>query len=174
MTSESSSYTTTFSVDRPARDVYEAINNVPGWWSAEVVGVTDRVGGEFDYHYQDVHRCTVRVTELVPGRKVAWHIVDNYFNFVDDQDEWKDTDVVFDLTETSEGTEVRFVHAGLTPQLECYDVCINAWAGYVDNSLRALILTGQGQSNPTEGHTPEHQEAANERRAQRSPAAAPA
>lgn len=87
MTTQPQSYSTIFSVDRPAQEVFDAINNVAGWWSKQVVGVTDRVGGEFDYHYQDAHSCNLRVTELVPGRRVAWHVMDNYFNFVQDQDE---------------------------------------------------------------------------------------
>jgi hypothetical protein len=167
MTKHRQSYGTTLVVDRPPQEVFDAINNVRDWWSQEVVGVTDRVGSEFEYHHRDVHRCSLRVTTLVPGRKVAWHVVDNHFNFVSDQDEWKDTDIVFDVTETGDGTEVRFVHVGLAPQFECYDVCSNAWGGYLHGSLRQLILTGQGQPNPKEGDTPEHQEAANEHRAKR-------
>ena len=169
MTPQLRSYSTTFSVDRLGQEVFDAINHVRGWWSEEVAGATDRVGGEFYYHYQDAHRCTLRVTVLERGRKVAWHVVDNYFNFVQDQDEWKDTDIVFDITETKGGTEVRFTHAGLDPQFECYDVCTNAWSGYLHGSLRNLILTGQGQPNPKEGGTPQHQDAANEQRAKRSP-----
>lgn len=153
--------------------MFDAINNVAGWWSQEVVGATERVGGQFEYHYQDAHRCTLRVTQLIPGRKVAWHVENNHFNFVQDQDEWKDTDIVFDITETSGGTEVRFTHVGLAPQFECYDVCSNAWGGYIDGSLRKLILTGQGQPNSKESGTPEHQEAANEHRAKRSPTPVP-
>lgn len=161
------SFTTTFLVDRPRQEVFDAVNDVAGWWSQEVVGVTDRVGGEFDYHYRDIHRCTLRVTDLVPGRRVAWRVVDNHFDFVQDQDEWQDTDIVFDITDAGAATQVRFTHAGLVSALECYDVCSNAWAGYIDGSLRELILTGVGRPNRKEGATPEHQETANQHRAKR-------
>lgn len=162
-------YTITFSVDRTPQEVFEAITNVPGWWSQEVEGVTDQVGGEFDYHYQDVHRCTIRVTELVPGRKVAWHILDNYFNFIEDQAEWTNTQVVFEISETGAGADVRFTHVGLVPEYECYDVCSNAWGGYIRGSLRNLIITGQGQPNPKEdGEAPAHQDAVTNLRATHS------
>lgn len=163
------SYTATFTVDRPAQEVFEAINDVRGWWSEEVVGVTDRVDAEFQYHYQDVHRCTLRVTELQPGRKVTWRVLDNYFDFVQDQTEWKDTDIVFDISDTVEGTEVRFTHVGLAPCSECYDVCSNAWGGYLNGSLRDLIVTGQGQPNPKEHDAPAHQDTTGVQRAERSP-----
>src|SRR4029450_9773126 len=114
----------------------------------EVEGVTDQVGGEFDYHYKDVHRCTIRVTELARGPKAPRPRLDNYFNFIDDQAEWKDTEVVFEISEKDGGLEVHFTHVGLVPQYECYDVCSNAWSGYLAGSLRNLINTGEGQPNP--------------------------
>lgn len=170
--SQQQNYTTTISVDRAPHEAFQAITNVHGWWSQEIEGVTDQVGGEFDYHYQDVHRCRVRVTELVPGQKVAWHILDNYFNFIDDQAEWKDTKVVFEISAKDDGAEVHFTHVGLVPQYECYDVCTDAWAGYIKSSLRNLINTGTGQPNPKEdGNAPEHQHAASAHRAKRSPQA---
>jgi uncharacterized protein YndB with AHSA1/START domain len=166
MTQADQNFTATFSVDRPPQEAFEAITNVHGWWSEGVMGVTDQVGGEFDYRFQDVHRCRVRVTELVPGRKVAWHILDNHFNFISDQTEWKDTQVVFEISEKDSGAEVRFTHVGLVPQYECYDVCSNAWGGYITGSLRSLINTGKGQPNPKEdGDAPDHQEAATVARA---------
>jgi len=158
-------FTATFTVERTPQEAFEVITNVRGWWSEEVEGVTDQVGGEFVYRYQDVHRCTVRVNELVPGRKVAWHVVDNYFNFIQDQGEWKDTDIVFEISERDGGAEVRFTHVGLLPEHECYDVCSSAWGGYIGGSLRNLIVTGQGQPNPREdGNAPAHQDAATEQR----------
>lgn len=168
MPDDTTGYTTTISVDRSPDDAFAAITNVRGWWSQEVEGPTDMVGGEFDYHYQDAHRCRIRVTDLVPGRRVAWRILDNHFNFVQDQNEWKDTEVAFDIRETDGGSEVQFTHVGLVPQHECYDVCSNAWSGYITGSLRDLINTGAGQPNPKEdGALPAHQGAANVHRASR-------
>lgn len=142
-----SDFTMALAVKRTPQEAFEAITNVRAWWSQENEGVTDQVGGEFSYHYRDVHRCTIRVTELVPGRKVAWLVLDNYFNFIKDQAEWKDTRVVFEISEIEGGAQVNFTHAGLVPQYECYEVCSNAWGGYLSGSLRNLINTGKGQPN---------------------------
>jgi uncharacterized protein YndB with AHSA1/START domain len=161
-------FTTTFQVDRSPQEAFEAITNVRGWWSQGVQGVTDEVGGEFDYRFKDVHRCRIRVTELAPGRKVAWRVLDNYFDFAEDQAEWKDTEVVFEIAERDGGAEVRFTHVGLVPRFECYDVCTNAWGGYIGGSLRSLINTGKGRPNPEEdGDAPAHQRAATAARAVR-------
>jgi Activator of Hsp90 ATPase homolog 1-like protein len=162
-------YTTTFAVERTPQEAFDAITNVRGWWSQEIVGVTDEVGGEFDYHYRDVHRCRARVTELVPGRKIAWLVLDNSFNFIEDQNEWKDTEVIFEISDKDGGAEIHFTHVGLGPQYECYDVCSNAWGGYLGGSLRNLINTGMGQPNLKEDrNAPAHQQAATVLRTGRS------
>lgn len=66
--------------------------------------------------------------------------------------------------------EVRFAHVGLAPQYECYEVCSNAWGGYLGCSLRNLINTGEGQPNLKEaGDAPAHQQAASVLRSGSSP-----
>ena len=117
-----------------------------------VEGDTDKLGAVFYHHYQDVHRCTLKITELAPGKKVAWRVLHNDFNFIKDRTEWNGADVIFDITKKGDKTEVRFTHAGLVPAYECYDVCSNAWAQYIAVSLRKLITTGKGEPNPVEEH----------------------
>ncbi|MEV4025133.1 SRPBCC domain-containing protein [Actinosynnema sp. NPDC050801] len=140
-------FTTTFTVEQTAAEVYDAVTDVRSWWSEDVEGTTDRPGAEFDYHYQDLHRTRIRVTEAVPGRKVSWLVLENHFSFVQDQSEWEGTTVTFDITERDGRTELRFTHHGLVPDFECFDVCANAWGFYVDSSLRGRITTGEGTPN---------------------------
>ncbi len=87
------------------------------------------------------------MTDLIPGKKVTWLVLDNYFNFTKDKSEWKGTRMVFDISKTGSKTKVRFTHVGLVPNYECYDVCSDAWGSYIRGSLRSLIMTGKGQPN---------------------------
>jgi len=66
------------------------------------------------------------------------------------QTEWKGTKVVFEISEQDGKTKIRFTHQGLVPQHECYEVCSNAWTGYITSSLYKLITTGKGEPNPKE------------------------
>ncbi len=143
-------YTTTFLVDQSPEEAFAGINNVRGWWSEEVEGDTTKPGAEFKYHYKDVHRATFKITESVPGKKVVWHVMDNYFNFVGDKNEWVGNDMVFEIANKGNQTEVHFTQVGLVPEYECYEVCSNAWGSYISQSLRDLISTGKGQPNPIE------------------------
>lgn len=62
-------------------EVFNAITNVRGWWSEEIEGSTEKVNDEFTYQYNDVHRCKMRLAEVVPGKKVVWQVLDNHFSF---------------------------------------------------------------------------------------------
>ncbi len=141
------SFTTSFLVDQSADEVFDAINDVRGWWSGDIDGETDKLGAVFEYRYQNLHRSVQKITELVPGKKVVWHIVDAHLGFAGKKDEWKGTDVVFEISRKGDKTELRFTHVGLVPAFECYGACSGGWGLYVDESLRGLITKGQGAPN---------------------------
>ena len=143
-------YTTTVSVDQSPKQVFDAITNVRGWWSGDIDGHTDKLGAEFTYRYQDLHRSSQKITELVPGKKVVWQVSNAKINFVEDKDEWNGTDIVFEITQKGKKTELRFTHIGLVPRIECYGKCAGAWGFYINESLRDLITTGKGDPNDEE------------------------
>ena len=143
----SPNFATAFSVDKSPEEAFTAIKNISGWWSEEIEGSTDRVGDEFTYHYKDLHRCTMRLTEAVPGKKVVWLVLDNYFDFTEDESEWKGTTISFEISRKGDKTEVCFNHVGLVPEYECFDVCSTSWGSYINGSLKSLINTGKGHPN---------------------------
>ena len=87
-------FTTTFGVEQTPEKVFDAVINVRGWWSEEVEGRTDKVNEEFVYHYRDVHMSKMRIVEFIPYKKVVWLVLDNYFNFTNDETEWKGTKII--------------------------------------------------------------------------------
>ncbi len=147
---ESKGFSTSFTVDQSPREVFDAINDVRGWWSGEIDGRTDELGAVFTYRYKGLHRSTQEITELVPGERVVWHVTDASLEFVEDKTEWNGTDVVFEIARKGDKTEVRFTHVGLVPRFECYGKCSGAWGFYIDESLRSLITTGKGDPNAKE------------------------
>ncbi len=143
-------FTTTITVDKSPQEVFDALNNVRGWWTGNIDGSTDKLGAEFTYQYQDIHRSSQKITEFVPGRKVVWHVLDSRLNFVKDKTEWNGTDIVFEITKKDDKTKLRFTHVGLVPALACYEDCSDAWGYYIKDSLRRLIATGKGQPTKKE------------------------
>jgi uncharacterized protein YndB with AHSA1/START domain len=148
------SYTTEFTVEQTPEQAFAAIADVRAWWSGNIDGITDQPDAEFTYRYQDIHYSKQRITELVPGQRIVWQVLDSHLDFTDDPREWVGSTLVFELTPAADGTSVHFSHVGLTPESECYDKCSAAWDFYVNGSLKQLITQGSGEPNASEEHEP--------------------
>ena len=82
-----------------------------------------------------------RVDEATPCSKVCWTVT-----VCEPLADWVGTTINFELFSTAEGgTRLQFRHAGLTPQLECFDSCSAGWRQF----LRSLInYVDEGQGSP--------------------------
>lgn len=142
-----SDFSTAIQVDQSPEEVFNAVTNVRGWWSEEIEGDSAKLNDEFNYHYEDIHRCRVRLTEVIPNRKIVWLVEQNYFKFTEDETEWTGTKPTFEISEKDAKTELKFSHVGLVPEYECFDICRDSWTNYIQNSLKKLITTGKGEPN---------------------------
>ncbi|WP_405163717.1 SRPBCC domain-containing protein [Nocardia sp. NBC_01499] len=153
--------TATITVDHTPDEVFAAITNVREWWSENIIGATAALHDEFvftdDCKYagetakekKGIRFSRFRLTEVVPGERMVWHVVDSYLTFIDDQHEWTDTNVIFDITATPDGTTLHFTHEGLTAaESACFEACSRGWTFYIETSLPQLIATGTGQPIP--------------------------
>jgi len=143
-------FSTTLTVDQSPKQVFDAINNVRGWWSEGLEGGSEKLNDEFIYHYKDIHSCRIKLIEVVPEKRVVWLVLENDFNFTTDKTEWVNTKVIFDISRQGDKTQIHFTHEGLVPAYECYDACVNGWTRFLQGSLVELISTGKGQPNPKE------------------------
>ncbi|MCW2264046.1 MULTISPECIES: SRPBCC domain-containing protein [Sphingobacterium] len=148
---ENNNYTSTFKVDKDASTTFKAIKNFRGWWSEEIEGNTEKLGKTFLYHYKDIHLCKLKLVEEIPNVKLVYLVTDNEFNFIKDKTEWVNTKLIFDISNDDEQTKVTFTHEGLTPLDECFEICNDSWANYIQVSLKNLIETGIGNPNAKEG-----------------------
>lgn len=141
-------FNTNFWVDQTPHEVFNAVNNVRGWWSERIEGGTEQLNDVFTYRRWELHQCTMKLIEVIPDKKVVWLVLDNYFSLTEDKTEWIGTKISFDISEKDGKTQLRFTHWGLVPAYECYDICFDAWTSYINGSLQSLITTGKGQPNP--------------------------
>lgn len=146
MSNDNRNFTTGFTVAQSPEAVTSAIANVRAWWSAGITGSADKVGDTFTHNILGLHRCDLVVREIVPGKKMVWHVLDNHFSFTKDKTEWKGNDIVFDIVSKDGQTELTFTQIGLVPEYECYQACFDGWTTYV-RSLHDLIASGQGNPN---------------------------
>lgn len=143
-------FSITFLLDKSPEDVFNAVNNVRGWWSEMVEGGTEKLNDEFVYRHKEFHYSKQKLTEIIPNKKVVWLVTDSSLSFIDEKDEWTGTTISFDISKKDKKTELRFTHLGLVPERECFDACSGGWSYYLQNSLLKLINTGKGNPDKEE------------------------
>ena len=142
---ETENFTSTILVEQSPAEVYKAVTNPRLWWSEEIDGNTDKLNEEWTYRFEDNHRCKMKTTEMTPDKKVVWLVKDNYFKFTKDPTEWTGNKITFDISRQGNKTRLVFTQVGLVSSYECYNVCRDAWTGFIQKSLQNLIKTGKGQ-----------------------------
>ena len=146
-------YTVGITVNATAKEAFKASKSVSKWWTENLEGSSQKLNDEFTVRFGDVHVSTQKLVEVIPGKKVVWLVTDSKLNFIKDKHEWTGTKISFEIAEKDKETQIRFTHLGLVPAYECFDACSNAWGDYINNSLRNLVNTGEGQPTPREDKT---------------------
>ena len=107
---------------------------VPVWWSQDFKGASAKVGDEFTVRFTGQNMIRMRITELVPNKKVTWLCTDFYIDVpvhLEDKKEWIGTQVIWEISTEGGSTRLDMTHDGLTPEFECWQFCEGGWNRYV-------------------------------------------
>lgn len=91
---------------------------------------------------------TMHATKLVPYECVELECIEAHH--IDDRlpstilQEWKGTKLKWKIESKGNNTELTFVHKGLVPSLDCYEICEAGWDHFFVNSLKSFLETGKG------------------------------
>ncbi len=135
--------------DVPAERLYEAITAADRWWTRHGT-LSGGVGDVLDFRFPRADFfARMKIRALEPPRLIEWDCVDakhpEHSGWADLRD-WVGTRVRFRVEpDGPSAARLRFEHVGLSPVLECHDACASAWAYYLNDSLRALVETGEGK-----------------------------
>ncbi len=136
-------YQKSFNAGVTAKEAFENITNVAGWWTASFKGSAKTVNDEFEVTFGKT-KVNFKVTESVPYKKLVWLVTDCYLDWLNDKTEWKDTKIVWNISKENKSTKIEMTHVGLVPGIECYNDCEAGWNQYVGESLPKLISAAKG------------------------------
>lgn len=127
--------------------VYDALtNSIPEWWTEMFEGISNEKGQSFTIRFGTEIFKTMKVEELLPGKKVIWKVTDSLIDLPElkNKTEWINTSIVWEINSIDGKTTLDLTHHGLTPEVECFEICENGWHTFT-NSLRDFIHTGVGK-----------------------------
>lgn len=127
-------------------NVYNALtNSISKWWTEMFEGVSNEQGQSFTIRFGTNVFKKMKVDELSPNKKIVWLVTDSLIDIPDlkNQTEWINTKIAWEIFSKDNQTELTLTHFGLTPQIECYNICENGWHNFT-NSLVEFINTGKG------------------------------
>lgn len=131
-------------VNAPAKEAMKKISQVNLWWAKGFKGKTNKLNDEFSVSFGEDTSVNFKISEYIVDKKIVWHVSDCNLGWIKDKKEWKNTEVVWNLTEKAGKTMIDFVHMGLTPACECFESCESGWTHHIKNSLSKLIDEGKG------------------------------
>lgn len=141
---EKQDYTISIAVNATAQQTFNGINSITKWWTEDMQGSSAKLDDVFTVRFGDIHYSEQKLVEVVPGKKLVWLVTGSRLNFLKDKQEWTNTKISFEIVSQNSETNIHFMHIGLTPAVECYNVCIKGWDQYIKGSLFKLLTEGKG------------------------------
>jgi uncharacterized protein YndB with AHSA1/START domain len=134
------SFHSTMSIAAPHEAVLAALSTteaVTSWWGP-ATGSAD-AGGTLVVSFMGGRQRIVMDVEPAFENRVAWAVKECPLT-----PDWIGTTIFFDVAEAGDGAMLYFRHQGLTPELECFDMCHEGWTHFLA-SLVSYAQTGVGQ-----------------------------
>ena len=136
-------YNECITVNATAQETFKSINSVSDWWTISFEGRSEKLNDVFTVRFSETF-ITVKIVELIPYKKILWHVIDCNKHWLKNKKEWKDTKMSWEISAEKNGTQINFTHIGLVPGIECYKGCEKAWNFYVKESLFKLLTERKG------------------------------
>ncbi|MFT3934987.1 MAG: SRPBCC domain-containing protein [Chitinophagaceae bacterium] len=141
---ENNSCTVSIEVDQSATVVFNAICNVTSWWSKDFEGNSTGINDEFVIHHPGQHYSKQKVVQLIPYNRITWLVTASELYWLkNNQADWTDTKMDFQITSNGNKTILQFTHEGLVPAKESYDLCNQGWHMIITQWLYHFICTGK-------------------------------
>lgn len=139
------SYSKEFYVSAKPELVFNAITKEINKWWTESSNNTSQLGDKLTVQFENKTSWIMKVVEFLPNHSLVWNVTNANHDLesISRKDEWKGTTIRWEIEENKKGSKIIFLHIGLIPGLECYEICEKGW-NYFLGSLKNYLNSGKG------------------------------
>lgn len=145
MNQSNPSYSATIEVTASPDTCFEAITKqMHLWWTetteGEISEVGDRIKAIFPPHFG---YWEFEATTVESGRRLEMNCVDAHHHVAGQppeiDKEWLGTQIAWTIETGNGKTRITLTHHGLTPELNCWDICQDGWNFFFTKSLTNFL-----------------------------------
>ena len=144
-----SNYTKLIEINNPSTEVFMALTEqIQDWWSKNYEGSASKVNDQFTVRFGNTFK-TMRIESIEPNKEVVWRCIDQHLEMpegmeqLNNKREWVGNKLIWSIESRNLGTDLKLIHEGLTPEVECWGVCEQGWDQSLQ-SLKSLLSSGKG------------------------------
>ena len=142
------SYSQSVEIKGTKEAIFEALTlHIDKWWG-EIDMPINRLGNVFKVSFGEAF-WVFKVIEIQKNWMITWECVESnqvHAGLKGIKEEWLGTKLHWNITSKDEQiATVDFLHQGLVPSFNCYEVCVSAWDFFITESLRSFIEEGVGK-----------------------------
>jgi len=140
MKNQKENYSQDISVNTTIEKVFVALTeNIDLWWGKTEKCLT-KVGDKFTVSFGDAN-WSFQVTEFEPNTKLTWECIGGNPDF---NAEWIGDTLYWNIEKQNDKVKISLLQNGLTPDMNCYEICNRGWNHYITKSLQTYLETGIG------------------------------
>lgn len=142
---DANSYSAEIVTDATPEAAFAAVaSEMDKWWTTSVEGRFEKPGDKVKVVFPpDFGHWTFKATRMEAPSRIEMECVDARHRVPgqprDIDREWEGTVIVWEFRGRGAGSEVRMHHRGLTPQLKCWDICVDGWNFFFRSSLKDYL-----------------------------------
>ncbi|OUR74593.1 hypothetical protein A9Q78_00210 [Methylophaga sp. 41_12_T18] len=140
-----SHYEKTITTVASAECVYKVITQEMSYWWTPMSDNITKLGDRTIAKFEDGTTWSFEVITLDENKLITMRCYEaNHIHPVTSPEmrtEWENTLLKFEITNTHKGTSIHFSHIGLTPTLNCYDICCSGWDHFFATGLKGYLNT---------------------------------
>lgn len=126
-------------VSSPAKKAFKALtDDIHLWWS-KTSHESQKQNGEFTITFENGYWWTFKILEFNPNHEIIWKCIKGEPDF---NKEWIGHILHWEIIEKGNKTIINFHQIGLTPSIECYNICSSTWDMFITERLKNHIEKG--------------------------------